>query len=365
MSKQPKTILVFTAGDYTTASSKYRAFLLGRYLTGVRPDIVWKIVEPSTKDISSMPVARQIYQSFRQVRELFWLPRHDVVFMQRSFYNKFIFFALVAQNVLHIRPSIFDLDDATFIHSPLKTRWLTKTATAVVVGSRCLYEYARRYNKDVVLIPTCIKFSDYAAIQRGGEHTKEVTLGWIGNGPSYIPELTFVAEVLRTLSARNIPYRFLLIGTYGSPAIHKLFDFIPEDRKSVIKYVDAKSDMDLVPYFTKMDIGLMPLQDTLWNRGKCAFKAVQYMAAGSAVVASPVGENAFLITHRTTGLLATTAEEWTVCLEELIKNPALRNELGLSARAHVQKNYSFESQCAVVGSVIDSATGEARTGVSG
>jgi len=354
MSKQPKTVLVFTAGDYTTASSKYRAFLLGRYLTEARSDISWDIVSPSTKEISALSYPARVWMAAQQAWKLCWFPRHDVVFMQRAIYNKFVFLALLMQNLLRIRPSIFDFDDAIFTHSPWKTYLLVRTSSAVTVGSHHLYEYARRYNKNVTLIPTCIKFSDYAAIQRGGENTKEITLGWIGNGPSYIPELSLVAEVLRTLSARDVPYRFLLIGTYGSPAIHKLFDFIPENRKTVIEYVDAKSDVDLVPYLSKMDIGLMPLQDNEWNKGKCALKAIQYMAAGAAVIASPVGENTVLITHHKSGMLARTKEEWVACLDELIENSALRRDIGAAGRTRVREHYSFESQCPAVYEVIRS-----------
>ncbi len=352
MSKHQKNVLVFTAGDYKTASSKYRAFLLGKYLTEERPDIAWKIAEPSTKVISAMRYKEQISHALRQVKELFWFPRHDVVFIQRAIYNKFIFLALLLQNILRIRPSIFDFDDAIFIHSPWKTRLLVRTSSAVIVGNHHLYEYARRYNARVTLIPTCIKFSDYAGVKRE-ERSEGITIGWIGGGPAYIQELRFLAEVLQKLSAQNIPFRFLLIGAYNLPEIHKLFEFIPKERKTIIDYVDAKTDAGLVPYFAKMDIGLMPLEDNPWNKGKCAFKAIQYMASGAPVVASPVGENTFLITDRTIGMLATTTEEWASCLQELIQNPALRRNLGTSAQCLVREQYSYESQCGSVGKVID------------
>ncbi len=351
-----KTVLVFTAGDYKTASSKYRAFLLGKYLAEERPDIAWKIVEPSTKAISSMTYINQIRHALRQAREFFWFPRHDVVFIQRALYNKFIFLALIVQNLLHIRPSIFDFDDAIFIHSKLKTRLLCKTSSAVIVGSHHLYEYARRYNENVTLIPTCIKFSDYARIGCDRKPADEVTIGWIGSGPAYIPELRFMAKVLRILFTRGTPFQLLLIGAYNSPEIHKLFEFIPMEKKSIIGYVDAKTDADLVPYFTKMDIGLMPLQDNLWNGGKCAFKAIQYMASGAPVVASPVGENTFLIDNRVTGMLATTVEEWVLYLQELIDNAELRRSVGTAAQARVREQYSYESQCGSVGKVIDTVS---------
>ena len=358
--KKQLRVLVFTAGDYKTASSKYRAFLLGKYLTGVRPDIVWQIVEPSTKTISAMRYTDQICLALSQARELFWSPRHDVVFIQRAIYNKFIFLALLLQNILRTRPSVFDFDDAIFIHSKLKTRLLCKTSSAVIAGSHHLYEYARRYNKHVTLIPTCIKFSDYEKLKREQRGKNEVTLGWIGSGPAYIPELGFMAEVLYTLLEKGAQFKLLLIGAYNSAEIRRLFEFIPADRRSVIDYVDAKTDADLVPYFAKMDIGLMPLQNNPWNKGKCAFKAIQYMASGAPVVASPVGENIFLITDHTTGMLATTKEEWVKSLQELIGDPELRRQLGIVAQRLIHEQYSYESQCNSVGEIIDTVSHHER-----
>ncbi len=89
------------------------------------------------------------------------------------------------------------------------------------------------------------------------------------------------------------------------------------------------------------DIGLMPLLDTEWTRGKCAFKAIQYMASGVPVVASPVGITPDLIQHRGNGLLARSAEEWFSAIDELVRNPELRQHLARSARKTVERSYSL------------------------
>ena len=357
-------MLVFTAGDHITASSKYRAFLLGSYLTETRPDIEWKLVEPSTKILSSLGYLTQMCAVFSQARRLFWRPEHDVVFIQRAIYNKFVFALLILQNILRIRPSIFDFDDAIFRHSGFKTRLLCKTSSAVIVGSHFLQEYAQRYSKRVILVPTCIRFSDYASIPKMGDRST-FTIGWIGNGPASLPELRFMAEALKELNTRTQAFRLLLIGHQGHPEIPGLFEFLPAERKELIDYVNAKTDADLIPYLAKMDIGLMPLEESEWNRGKCAFKAIQYMATGAAVVASPVGENPVLITHRVTGMLApleaspltglaATKEEWASCIQELMQDPALRQRITVAARDHVRAHYSFESQIPKLTEVIDS-----------
>lgn len=349
-----RCVLVFTAGDHTTASSKYRAFLLGTYLTRARPDIEWNIISPSTKEMSALSYSRQIWAAAKQAFQLLWFPRHHVVYIQRAIYNKFVFVTLLLQNVLRIRPSIFDFDDAIFMHSAFKTRWLCKTSSAVIVGSHHLENYARRYNKNVTFIPTCVKFSDYSNIERNTKVSDDVTIGWLGDAPAYLPEVRFLADVLRALYARNPRFKLLFIGSQGSSEIEGLFNFFPIEKRTIVDYIDTQSDADLVPYFAQMDIGVMPLMDTEWNKGKCAFKAVQYMASGAAVVASPVGQNSFLIDHEMNGILARTQDEWVASLLELIENPLLRERLGTAAREHVRKHYSYESHIPSVVALIDS-----------
>ncbi len=345
-------VLVFTAGDHRTASSKYRAFLLGKYLTEQRSDIEWRIVEPATKMLSSLSYPAQVRESMRQARLLFWRPRHDVVFIQRAIYNKFVFLALLVQNILRIRPSIFDFDDAIFLHSPFKTRMMCKMSSAVIVGSHHLAVYARRYNTNVTLIPTCIRFSDYADIERKARTSDTVTIGWLGGAGAYVPELHALSEVLRALHTKGIQFHFLLVGAFHIAAVHTLFEFLPKDTSEIIDYVDAPTDADLIPYLSRMDIGLMPLSDNEWNRGKCALKAIQYMASGAATIASPVGENRVVIKDGTNGMLASGQDEWGSCLRELIEDPTLRQRLGVEARAHVRSQYSYETQCPRVADLI-------------
>ena len=112
----------------------------------------------------------------------------------------------------------------------------------------------------------------------------------------------------------------------------------------IIDYVKAETDQVLVPYFARMDIGVMPLQDNEWNRGKCALKALQYMASGAATVLSAVGENTIVAKHGETGMLCSTTEEWIDALRLLIQNPELRGALGAAGRERVRENYSFEQR---------------------
>jgi len=91
-----------------------------------------------------------------------------------------------------------------------------------------------------------------------------------------------------------------------------------------------------------IDIGLMPLPDTEWTRGKCAFKAIQYMASGIPVVASPVGITPDLIQHGVNGLLASSSDDWFRELERLICDPELRGRIAVAGRKTVEQSYSLE-----------------------
>ena len=91
-----------------------------------------------------------------------------------------------------------------------------------------------------------------------------------------------------------------------------------------------------------MDIGIMPLIDTPWARGKCGYKLIQYMACGLPVIASPVGVNAEIVEHGVNGLLATTAAEWREALTTLLRDPALRHRMGREGRRRVEQRYSLQ-----------------------
>ncbi|MBN9249072.1 MAG: glycosyltransferase family 4 protein [Mesorhizobium sp.] len=92
-----------------------------------------------------------------------------------------------------------------------------------------------------------------------------------------------------------------------------------------------------------MDIGIMPLEDSPFARGKCGYKLIQYMACGLPVVASPVGVNSKLVTHGENGFLASTEAEWRAAIERLLSDPELRRRMGAAGRAKVESDYSIQT----------------------
>jgi glycosyltransferase involved in cell wall biosynthesis len=165
----------------------------------------------------------------------------------------------------------------------------------------------------------------YPARQHGPREV--LTLGWIGHSVNF-PYLAALGPVLREFAAQ-CPARLLVVA----------------DRDFQLDGVDIVnrrwSERTEVADLLDMDVGLMPLADDEWTRGKCGFKAVQYMAAGVPPVASPVGMNRDLVHNEQDGFLAGSDDEWLAALRRLQADAGLRERMGRAAREKVQQRYSL------------------------
>lgn len=240
------------------------------------------------------------------------------------------------------KPVIFDFDDAIYLlHTtdanrrfgwlkfPGKTATLCRINSHVVVGNGYLADYARRYNPRVTVIPSSVdtdRYRDHAT--NGG---KGFVVGWMGSSTSQT-HLEMFAPVLRQMAERR-----------------KLEFRIVSDRKPVLPGVEhvwrAWSPKTETEELSQFDIGIMPIPDDEWARGKCAMKALLYMSMGIPTICSAVGANCEVIRHGENGFLAATPEEWLSNLEQLVDDPALRKRLGEAARRTVEESYSM-TRCA-------------------
>jgi len=237
---------------------------------------------------------------------------------------------------------IYDIDDAVWaapdgVDSPFQ-RWanldwiwtMGRLCAHGIVGNQYLADQVRGRSPEVTIIPTCIDMDRHAAktypVRAEGE---PVILGWTGLYSNLV-NLDIIAAPLQQLAAEQ-PLR-LHIAT-GRP--YSLKSVEVENEHWVVE--------DEVRYLQRADIGLMPLLDTPSTRGKCAFKALQYMGVGTPCVVSPVGMNAEIIEDGVNGFLASTPEEWHDKLERLVRDPALRERMGRAARETVQQRYSHEA----------------------
>jgi len=266
--------------------------------------------------------------------------------------------------------TLLEFDDAIYLTAGhrAKIEALCGMADAVIVGNRFLEAFARPHARRVFVIPTTVALDRYAdalvhqrarrrqreagpsSVALAGRHAdggsadtesgvETFRICWIGlrYNFSYLEPL---AEPLRRLSSET-PSCELRVVSSNRPELGRSWDGV---RVVGRPWSEAGESRDIAD----CDVGIMPLTDTEWARGKCALKLLQYMAAGVPVVASPVGVNADLIRHGENGLLASTPEEWETALRSLRDDPALAAGLGEAGRRTVESDYSVEGGAARV-----------------
>ena len=253
------------------------------------------------------------------------------------------------------KPLIYDFDDAFFhpyddhpnalVRSALgdKLEPLIKGAAAVCAGNDYLKDYAARAGASAIVLPTVVDIDQYVPVRTRPD--RPLTIGWIGSPSTWgfvRPLLPLLAELCQ---ARGVV--FSAIGA-GAAAEADRFDgltYSPWSEAGEIASVQA------------MDIGIMPLPDEPWARGKSGYKLVQYMACGLPVVASPVGVNSDIVEDGVSGLLATDPAQWRAALTRLIDDAALRAMMGQAGRARAVQSYSLKTHAPRLIEVMRGAVG--------
>ena len=238
---------------------------------------------------------------------------------------------------------VVDYDDAVFHrydqHPSTAVRALLgrkldrvmERADLVTAGNDYLAERARSAgSKWVERVPTVVDLDRYPVVDRMTGSGDEVVIGWIGS-PSTAEYLHRVSEALQSLTKR---YRIRCIAIGARPDQIAGTPF-----ETVVWHEDTE-----VASLYGIDIGIMPLPDAPWERGKCGCKLIQYMACELPVVASPVGVNSDIVRHGETGFLAEGAADWIVRLEQLILDEGLRARMGAAGRRRVENEFSLQIQ---------------------
>jgi glycosyltransferase involved in cell wall biosynthesis len=239
---------------------------------------------------------------------------------------------------------IYDFDDAIWLTDRAKESTIERILRCrgkvalicrwsyrVSCGSRYLKDYARKFNPEALINPTTIETTQqHNPKVKEGRKNGPVTIGWTGSH-STLKYLRILVPVLQSLEQKYPDINFLVIAD--------------EDPKLPLKHV-AFLQWNLETEMTDLasiDIGIMPLPDDAWTRGKGGFKALQFMAMEIPAVVSPVGINMEIVTHSEHGFLCSTDQEWFTHLEELILNYSLRREMGRRGRQKVIAHYSVAS----------------------
>lgn len=227
------------------------------------------------------------------------------------------------------RTRLFDVDDAIWLTDPRPfSERIVEHCYGVIAGNRYIAEHYAQRGARVWVVPTSV---DTDLWRPGGEKTgEEWTVGWIGT-ESNIKYLAPLEEALADFLAAHHGSQLLIVSD-RRPVLRRL----PSARWRFARWSAARE----VELLREMDVGLMPLDDTEWARGKCAFKMLSYMAVGLPVIVSPVGVNREILEKDELGLAAVTSADWFGALRQLYENRAAARRMGERGRRIVEAEFS-------------------------
>jgi len=233
---------------------------------------------------------------------------------------------------------VFEFDDAVdrrdsnapaFASRQRRARFarMVRGATRVVAGNAYLAGLAAECGREAAVLPTAVDVSAFPLLPAADEPP---TIGWIGTRSNFV-YLRSVLPALARAAERRPDLRLLVVsdGVFEAGAV-------PVCNK---RWSLAEEAADLA----RMNVGIMPLPDDPWTRGKCGAKLLQYFAAARPAVCSPVGAAREIVEHGVSGYLAATEKEWAERLLELLDDASKRRRFGAAGRARVERDYSLEA----------------------
>jgi len=236
---------------------------------------------------------------------------------------------------------IYDFDDAIWIPATSiynkaassfknfgKVAKICKWSYKISVGNSYLAQFALQYNKNVFIIPTVVN-TETVHNKLQDQQTTRPAVGWTGSF-STLKYLDIVTETIKELQAK-FDFKFIVIADKDPQ--------LPLDNYVFIKWNKNSETNDLLNFH----IGIMPLYDDEISKGKCGFKAIQYMSLGIPAIVSPVGVNTEIVTDGFDGFVCASKPGWSSKIEKLLVDSALRQQMGMAARKKVENNYSVKA----------------------
>jgi glycosyltransferase involved in cell wall biosynthesis len=285
--------------------------------------------------------------------------RYDVLFIYRE---AFPIGPPILEALLRAfnRPVVYDFDDAVFLPNtsdanafvaalkyPRKVGWIIGRSDVVIAGNEYLASFARRFNWSVQVIPTSVDTDLFVPSLPPRRPRSVPVVGWIGT-PTTAGYLQAVAKPLVNLTQQSA-FILRVAGDGGQVTFPGV----------AVEALPWSLDKE-VELFNTCDVGIYPMPDDPWTKGKCGFKAIQFMACGVPVVASPVGVNTSIIDDGVTGFFARTDQEWESCIGRLLADPELRRRMGAAARRAIEQRYSVRVNAPRIAAVIRRAAEGAR-----
>ncbi|MEP2026688.1 MAG: glycosyltransferase family 4 protein [Reichenbachiella sp.] len=276
----------------------------------------------------------------RRIWLLARLHRFEFVFVHREATPLgFPLFEWVASKVWR-KKMIYDFDDAVWLPNttsenqliawfkyPEKVKKIISWSSKVSAGNQYLIDFASRFNQEVCYNPTTIDTKNRHLPQNN--ESDELIIGWTGTH-STLKYLEVLRKPLERLSEK-FQFEFVVIA-----------DKVPERPYPNQNFLEWNKESEITD-LNQIDIGVMPLEDDKWSRGKCGFKALQFMALEKPVLVSPVGVNQEIVEPEVNGYHCETTEDWETNLRLLMENKTLRKQLGQTGRKKVIEEFSVES----------------------
>jgi glycosyltransferase involved in cell wall biosynthesis len=292
------------------------------------------------------PIFNIIKSYFKRMYFIFKYKNIDIIWIEKEIFP-WMPYLIEHIFVRNKKKVIVDYDDAVFHNyakhsSPIirillgkKINKIMESASIVVAGNEYLKNYAiDTGSKRVEIVPTVVNINKY---KMAYENKTVIIIGWIGS-PSTTKYLYNIAPVFSYF--RNDTIKFIAVG-----AKKELLEGLPIE-------VIAWDEDEEVYAIQQFNIGIMPLENGLFEQGKCGYKLIQYMACGIPVIASPVGVNCDIVKHGVNGFLASTIDEWKKAITTLIDNKNLRLDMGINGRKLVEQKYSLDITTEIIKNLI-------------
>lgn len=339
-------IVFFTRYGTLGASSRYRFYQYKNFFESLGIECNYRpLFNNSILASRYRHGTKSIWQNVSAIadrsRDIFRIGNADLIVLQGEFlpYCPPIFERLMALQGI---PYAVDFDDAIHHYYDQSSNWVIRKAlgkkiksvvrhaACVVVGNKYLANYATNATaKRTEIVPTVIDLDKYPLTRPSSNTNEKFRIGWIGSPGSS----RYLASINQPISELVSEYE-CVISLVGAGHDHGFGNISPELRV----WADETEVSDIKTF----DVGIMPLPNDDWAKGKCGFKLIQYMACGKPVIASPVGANCDIVDHGVNGFLAETPEEWVNAVRTLIMNPHLARKMGNAGRKMVEQKYCLQ-----------------------
>ena len=327
-------VLVFSLYGSTAASHRYRFSQYQKELKNLNIKL----------EINSLMTNKYLqYRFFGGFFPLFnllfsFLKRLKILILDKGNYDLtiihcelFPYFPFFIEKLFLPKKYLYDFDDAFHIKYKnnifLKDKIykVIKLAKGVSAGNHYLVNYAQNINSNTIHLPTVVDMGIYNLKKK--KKNSSFVIGWIGSPSTQV----YLSEVIHPISklAKDLDITFSVIGANAPNIPNVKIKEIPWKKNTYLKEI------------AKFDVGIMPLNDDEWTRGKCAFKLIQYMAIGVPVVSSNVGANKDLVNYNR-GFLARNSSEWIRSFREIYKNKVKIKKMISNSKSFIRNNYSYE-----------------------